>query len=83
MPHMKLFKTLLATTFALTAATATFAATQQPADEAEKVVVSTQEQPGDAATDNSAAAQPQAGQPTTESSAEGSSSSPVTTQPNQ
>ena len=38
---MKLVKTLLATTFALTAATASFAATEKAADEAEKVIVST------------------------------------------
>ncbi|WP_445115185.1 hypothetical protein [Acinetobacter sp. WZC-1] len=73
---MKLVKTLLATTFALTAATAAFAATHST-DESDKVVVSTQEQPGDV-NEASAAAQPTAEQPATESAAEDSSSAPAT-----
>ncbi len=71
---MKLVKTLLATTFALTAATTTFAASahdkhQTKADE--KVVVSTQELPDATSSKTSAATQqPVAAQPSTENAAE-------------
>lgn len=78
---MNLVKTLLATTFALTAATATFAASEAH-DSTEKVIVSTQEQP-DAIGEESATAQPTVGQPSTESAAEGSASEPAAIQPNQ
>ena len=71
---MNLVKTLLATTFALTAATATFAAsekTTQPAENTEKVIVSTQEQPSDATpADETAAGTSSANQPSSESAAE-------------
>lgn len=80
MPNMNLVKTLLATTFALTAATATFAASEK-SDSTDKVVVSTQEQPS-AVGQESAAGQPTAGQPTNESAAEESTPAPGST-PNQ
>jgi len=70
---MNLVKTLLATAFALTTATAAFAANDQSSyDEAEKVVVSTQEQPGETtqATDETAAGQSNAAQPATDSAVE-------------
>lgn len=72
---MNLVKTLLATSFALTAATATFAAsekTTQPAENTEKVVVSTQEQPSDATpqADETAAESSNANQPSSASAAE-------------
>lgn len=71
---MNLVKTLLATTFALTAATATFAAsekTTQPAENTEKVIVSTQEQPSDATqADETAAGTSNANQPSSESAVE-------------
>lgn len=63
---MKLAQILLASTFALTAAT-TFAATaEQPKED--KVIVSTQELPADAATD-ATSAQPAAEQPASASAA--------------
>ncbi|MPW44025.1 hypothetical protein D7V21_04350 [Acinetobacter guerrae] len=64
---MKLVKILLASTFALTAAT-TFAAKADHAKEQEKVVVSTQESP--TAAPESAAGQPTSAQPTSENAAE-------------
>lgn len=74
---MKLVKTLLATTLALTAFS-TFAAKEKaaPAPVAEEqVVVSTQEQP--AATDETQAA----GQPTTQSTSESAAEAPATPAP--
>ncbi len=63
---MKLVKTLLATTLAITAFS-TFAASDKTAEQAERVIVSTQEQASDVtpAADSTTAAQP-----TTESGAE-------------
>ena len=70
---MKLVKTFLATTFALTLTTATFAATQH-VDKTEKVIVSTQELPEAAATDESA--QPMSAQPASETTAEDATQTP-------
>lgn len=68
---MKLVKTLLATTLAITAFS-TFAASDKTAEQAERVIVSTQEQASDdtPATDSTTAAQP-----TTESGVEATATS--------
>ena len=70
---MKLVKTFLATTFALTLTTTTFAATHH-VDKTEKVIVSTQELPEAAATDESA--QPMSAQPASETTAEDATQTP-------
>lgn len=63
---MKLVKTLLATTLAITAFS-TFAASDKTAEQAERVIVSTQEQASD---DTPAADSTTTAQPTTESGVE-------------
>ena len=73
MPNMKLVKKILATTFALTLTTATFAATHH-VDKTEKVIVSTQELPEAAAGDESA--QPMSAQPASETTAEDATQTP-------
>lgn len=70
---MKLVKIFLATTFALTLTTATFAATH-PTEKTEKVIVSTQELPEAASTDESA--QPMSAQPASETTAEDATQTP-------
>ncbi|OTG83810.1 hypothetical protein [Acinetobacter sp. ANC 4648] len=72
---MKLVKILLTTTFVLTAATTTFAATKH-VDQTEKVIVSTQKLP-EAATTDETSVQPTTSQPaTSESAAEDTMATP-------
>jgi glycine betaine/choline ABC-type transport system substrate-binding protein len=70
--HMNLVKTLLATTLTLAAASTFAAQPTTSAQDAEKVVVSTQEFP-EGATQDSAAAQPNTAQPATEAAADAAS----------
>ncbi len=78
---MKIAKTLIATTFALTAFS-TFAAEEQ-ATETENVIVSTQEQPVNTETSTEVAGQPTTAQPVSESAADETTTAPATAQPAQ
>lgn len=74
MPLMKLVKTLLATTLALSAFS-TFAATEATEENQQQVLISSQEQPVNAET--TAAGQPTAAEPGSEVAAEESPEAPV------